>query len=198
MKTSNAKCNHERHCPRNGLVIKPERGKAIFWYNHHHNHETGMVGERNDDALHGHCAVTKGDKWLATTWLNVIGDGTDELRAWKRGINWLQNKDKYRNIFHKMGSNASRDTIEDYKKEFEKFRFEEIKNENKTVKHEKNSIRKKPSAVLNAVSSLLDIVDKKGLEQIANVVHKKLSLTCVPYLVEEDGKLTLKDGSRAN
>ncbi len=198
LKTSNSKCNHEKFCTESGLVIKPEKGKAIFWYNHHIDFQTGMVGERNDDALHGHCAVAKGEKWLATTWLNVIGDGEDDLRAWKRGINWLQNKHRYLRLFNKLGSNVSRDVVEDYKKEFQQFKFEEIKNENKTVRHDKAGKRKAPAHVLNAVTSLLSAIDKKGLQSIANVVHKKLSMTCVPFYVEEAGKLTLKDGSKPN
>lgn len=198
MKTEASKCNHEDYCSKSGLTIKPKQGKAIFWYNHHLDAQLGMVGRKDNDALVGHCPVRKGEKWLATTWLNVIGDGEDELRAWRRGINWLQNKEKYSNIFNKIGSDASRTNIEEYKMDFEQFKIEEVKLENRTVREEVSRPRKSSSTAASAVESLLLIIDKEGLEQIASVVHNKLRMQCVPFYVKEGGKLVLKDGTRPN
>ena len=179
-------------------MVKPQKGKAVFWYNHETDYETGMVGTLDNDCLYGHCAIAKGDKWIATTRINVIGDGQDDLRAWRRGTNWMQDIEKYPNIMKRMGSLRSPTKLEEYKEDFERHRLEGIDNGNKTVDHRSEPHRKAPSHVLNAVNTLLNAVDLDGLKTIAGVVHKKLRLTCVPYYVEEGGKLTLKDGSKPN
>eukprot|EP00112_Aurelia_sp_Birch-Aquarium-sp1_P014623 Seg3171.3 transcript_id=Seg3171.3/GoldUCD/mRNA.D3Y31 product="Transmembrane prolyl 4-hydroxylase" protein_id=Seg3171.3/GoldUCD/D3Y31 len=198
LRTSTSKCNHNDFCTKSGLVVKPQKGKAVFWYNHETDYETGMVGPLDNDCLYGHCAVAKGDKWIATTRLNVIGDGEDDLRAWRRGTNWMQDFERYPNIVKRMGSLRSPTKLEEYKEDFERHRLEGIDNGNKTVDHKTEPHRKTPSHVLNAVNTLLNAVDLDGLKTIAGVVHKKLRLTCVPYYVEEGGKLTLKDGSKPN
>lgn len=154
----------------------------MFWYNHERDYETGMLGNSDNDCLFGHCAVENGEKWVATARLNVIGDGEIDLRAWRRGINWLQNAEKYPNIMKKIGSHQSRTKVEEYKDDFERFKSEEIKvNKSDHKMHEK----KTQSHVLNAVTILLNAVDSSGLNTIAKVVHKKLRLTCVPYYGEE-------------
>ena len=186
LKTSNAKCNHYDFCPESGLVVKPKKGKAVFWYNHEIDYQTGMVGIQDNDCVYGHCAVKKGSKWFATARINVIGDGEIDLRAWRRGFNWLQDIEKYPNVIKSIGSNAPRTKDEDYTEDFERFKFEEKIQENKTI----NRIdeKKAPSHVLNAVNLLLNAIDGDGLRTIAKVVHKKLRLTCVPYYAETDTK----------
>jgi len=186
LKTSNAKCNHYDFCPKSGLVIKPKKGKAIFWYNHETDYQTGMVGIQDNDSVYGHCAVKKGSKWFATARINVIGDGEVDLRAWRRGFNWLQDIEKYPNVMKSIGSNTPRTKSEDYTDDFERFKFEEKIQENKTI----NRIdeKKAPSHVLNAVNLLLNTIDGNGLKTIAKVVHRKLRLTCVPYYAENDTK----------
>ena len=179
LKTSNAKCNHYDFCPKSGLVVKPKKGKAVFWYNHETDYETGMVGIQENDITYGHCAVKEGNKWFATTRINVIGDGEVDLRAWRRGVNWLQDIEKYPNIMKKLGSNKPKTIAEDYKEDFERFKFEEEKKVNKTINHLEEE--KAPSHIIKAVNILLNAIDNDGLRTVANVVHKKLRLTCVPY-----------------
>ncbi|XP_022097232.1 transmembrane prolyl 4-hydroxylase-like isoform X2 [Acanthaster planci] len=59
------------HCHDANLVIKPERGKAILWYNHYVNESTGWLGDLNLFSLHGGCEVLKGTKWIANNWIWV-------------------------------------------------------------------------------------------------------------------------------
>ena len=185
LRRASAECNHNDYCANTGLVVRPKKGKALFWFNHETDYQTGMLGERDNDSLFGHCAVGKGEKWIATARVNVIGDGDVDLRAWRRGFNWMQNIDKYPNIMKKIGSTESRTKIEQYKEDFERFKFDENKNENRTVSHGHAHSRPAPSPILNAVNILLNEVDKEGLSKIAAVVHKKLRLTCVPFHPED-------------
>ncbi|XP_030842256.1 transmembrane prolyl 4-hydroxylase-like [Strongylocentrotus purpuratus] len=59
-----------RNCFHN-LNVKPEYGKAIMWYNHFIDDETGWMSSLNTHALHGGCDVTKGTKWIANNWITV-------------------------------------------------------------------------------------------------------------------------------
>ncbi|XP_063963269.1 transmembrane prolyl 4-hydroxylase-like [Lytechinus pictus] len=62
-----------RNCYKN-LYVTPEYGKAIMWYNHHIDEETGWMSSVNEHALHGGCDVTKGTKWIANNWITVDDD----------------------------------------------------------------------------------------------------------------------------
>ncbi|XP_071505461.1 transmembrane prolyl 4-hydroxylase-like [Diadema antillarum] len=57
-------------CRRN-LAVKPETGKAVLWYNHLVDDDTGWMGNRDGFSLHGGCEVTKGIKWIANNWILV-------------------------------------------------------------------------------------------------------------------------------
>ncbi|PIK59618.1 putative transmembrane prolyl 4-hydroxylase [Apostichopus japonicus] len=59
------------HCYDGNLVVKPKKGKAIFWYNHMVNETTGWMGDVHDASLHGGCDVRKGEKWIANNWINI-------------------------------------------------------------------------------------------------------------------------------
>ena len=52
-----------------GIVVKPERGKAVLWYNHFLQ-EDGEPGELDHSTLHGGCGVVRGTKWILTVWIN--------------------------------------------------------------------------------------------------------------------------------
>ena len=41
-----------------GVVVKPQKGKAVMWYNHHN--DRGWLGEQHERSLHGGCNVIKG------------------------------------------------------------------------------------------------------------------------------------------
>ncbi|XP_038066360.1 transmembrane prolyl 4-hydroxylase-like [Patiria miniata] len=59
------------HCHDANLYIKPEKGKAIMWYNHYINETTGWLGDLNLFSLHGGCEVLQGTKWIANNWIWV-------------------------------------------------------------------------------------------------------------------------------
>ena len=63
------------------LVVAPKRGKAIMWYNHFVDEETGWLGERDDYTLHGGCGVQKGFKWVANNWITAPDVSLAHIRS---------------------------------------------------------------------------------------------------------------------
>lgn len=78
-----------KHCDKSNLVIKPQRGTALLWYNHLLDDANRWIGNLDPLSYQGSCGVKKGEKWVAKIWININGDGKRELRAWKMGHNWL-------------------------------------------------------------------------------------------------------------
>lgn len=62
--------NLSEHCQDANLVIKPKRGTAVAWYNHHVDYK-GWLGSLDEFSLHGGCEVRKGKKWIANIWLTA-------------------------------------------------------------------------------------------------------------------------------
>ncbi|EDO47329.1 predicted protein, partial [Nematostella vectensis] len=60
-----------QYCKDSRLLVKPELGKAILWYNHFVDEDNGFLGERDDYTIHGGCGVSKGHKWVANNWLTA-------------------------------------------------------------------------------------------------------------------------------
>jgi len=93
------KCNLAQNCHKSNLVVKPEKGKAIMWYNHFLDKNTGWLGELDQVSQHGGCDVLEGTKWVANLWLTLVGEpGTDE--AFKGWIDYGKDESKY-----KLGTN---------------------------------------------------------------------------------------------
>ena len=46
-----------------GVSVKPEAGKALFWYNH------DAVAENDSRIFHLGCPVIFGNKWIANKWI---------------------------------------------------------------------------------------------------------------------------------
>eukprot|EP00112_Aurelia_sp_Birch-Aquarium-sp1_P003880 Seg1439.5 transcript_id=Seg1439.5/GoldUCD/mRNA.D3Y31 product="Transmembrane prolyl 4-hydroxylase" protein_id=Seg1439.5/GoldUCD/D3Y31 len=95
-------CSKGPNVTASNLVIKPEKGKAIMWYNHYIGRDTGWMSTLNPLSFYGANHVTKGEKWIATTWINILGDGVNELRPWKMGTNWLSENNKKKDIIETM------------------------------------------------------------------------------------------------
>lgn len=75
------KCNLADNCDDSNLKIEPRQGTALLWYNHKIDDTTGWVGPLDPMTQHGGCFVADSDKWIANTWLNVIGSkGSKESR----------------------------------------------------------------------------------------------------------------------
>ena len=88
-------CNLARNCQKSRVVVKPEKGKAILWYNHHVRKKSGWLGQVDFRSYHGGCNVLKGQKWIANNWINAAPFKSQDLRFWA----WS----KFRN---EMGDNA--------------------------------------------------------------------------------------------
>ncbi|EDO48199.1 predicted protein, partial [Nematostella vectensis] len=74
------KCNLAKHCSDSNLVINPKKGKAIMFYNHLVDPKSRWMSALDPRSFHGGCDVKKGTKWVANVWINVIGDGMNELK----------------------------------------------------------------------------------------------------------------------
>lgn len=60
-----------KHCEKASLVVKPVKGRALFWYNNVLDEESGKMGEVEKLSLHGGCHVIDGEKWVANMWINA-------------------------------------------------------------------------------------------------------------------------------
>lgn len=79
-------CNVGRNCNKSNLRVKPEKGKAILWYTHKVNDETGWLGETDPYSFHGGCDVKKGTKWIANNWITVSENRTDDIEIWIKNL----------------------------------------------------------------------------------------------------------------
>lgn len=91
-----------KHCDNSNLVIKPQRGTALLWYNHLLDDANRWIGNLDPLSYQGSCRVKKGEKWVAKIWININGDGKRELRAWKMGHNWLAPNNYNKEITHAL------------------------------------------------------------------------------------------------
>ncbi|KXJ22138.1 transmembrane prolyl 4-hydroxylase isoform X2 [Exaiptasia diaphana] len=64
--------NLSTRCHDSNIVVKPKKGTAILWYNHHLDPSTGGMGTMDKYSLHGGCDVKKGIKWIANNWINAL------------------------------------------------------------------------------------------------------------------------------
>ena len=74
------KINLHEHCRDANLVVQPQRGKAVMWYNHKIDQETGWMGELDVMTWHGGCPVVKGEKWIANFWIKTTDDRDFDLK----------------------------------------------------------------------------------------------------------------------
>ncbi|KAM7444632.1 hypothetical protein ABFA07_006733 [Porites harrisoni] len=187
------KCNSYEYCSKGNLVIKPQRGKAIMWYNHVINDEGNWIGGLDNRMHYGHCDVSSGEKWIATNWINVDGEGDMELRAWRKGSNLLSVARRHgnQNILQRM--QKSRDRI--HNDVIEEEMQSDMENTEEWTFHDSHP---KERHVLNAVTSLLETLKEDELRSVSKKVHEKLEMLCVPLVLNQGGKISLVDGSKAD
>lgn len=75
-------CNLAKNCYKANVVVKPEKGKAVLWYNHLVDNTTGWLGELDQYTFHGGCDVKRGTKWIANSWISVGEDRERDLLNW--------------------------------------------------------------------------------------------------------------------
>ncbi|XP_046565060.1 transmembrane prolyl 4-hydroxylase-like [Haliotis rubra] len=63
--------NLSQYCQRSALLVQPQKGKAVMWYNNIRDPETGWVGTADPYSLHGGCNVIKGEKWILNFWVST-------------------------------------------------------------------------------------------------------------------------------
>lgn len=79
------KCNLIDNCYNSNLVLKPLKGTALLWYNHLTGKD-GWLGDLDVTSYHGGCEVNNGEKWVANTWINIVG-----ARGSKKSLEgWLE------------------------------------------------------------------------------------------------------------
>ena len=91
-------CNVGRYCHKSNIRVKPEKGKAILWYSHIIDDDTGWLGDADPYSVHGGCDVKKGRKWIANNWISVSENRTDDIDFWIKNFH-TSGKCKTRCIF---------------------------------------------------------------------------------------------------
>jgi len=86
-------CNLAKNCYKANVVVKPERGKAVLWYNHLVDNKTGWLGELDQYTFHGGCDVKRGTKWIANSWISVGEDRERDLLNWIELSEYEEEKD---------------------------------------------------------------------------------------------------------
>ncbi|XP_060082088.1 transmembrane prolyl 4-hydroxylase-like [Ylistrum balloti] len=61
------------------LRVTPAKGKAIIWYNHKVDPDSGWLGAMDRHTFHGGCPVTVGTKWIANFWIKTTDDKLEDL-----------------------------------------------------------------------------------------------------------------------
>lgn len=79
--------NLSLYCHDSSLVVKPERGMAVMWYNSFINEKTSYLGQPDRMSHHGGCDIIKGNKWIANNWIA----GTTFEDRFKESIFYLHN-----------------------------------------------------------------------------------------------------------
>ena len=87
------------------MAIKPEKGKAVFWYNHEINPYTGWMGQLEARTIAGVTSVKNKTDWSAKMWINVIGDGVSELKPWRMASNWLKAPNRRADLIERLRNN---------------------------------------------------------------------------------------------
>ena len=82
MRDSENVCNLAKNCHKANVVVKPEKGKAVLWYNHRVDNATGWLGELDNYSFHGGCNVRRGTKWIANHWISLSEDKEEDIKNW--------------------------------------------------------------------------------------------------------------------
>lgn len=82
MRDSENVCNLAKNCHKANVVVKPEKGKAVLWYNHRVDNATGWLGELDKYSFHGGCNVRRGTKWIANHWISLSDDKEEDIKNW--------------------------------------------------------------------------------------------------------------------
>lgn len=82
MRDANNVCNLAKNCQKANVLVKPEKGKAVLWYNHHVDNSTGWLGQLDRYTFHGGCDVKRGTKWIANSWISVGEDRKKDILNW--------------------------------------------------------------------------------------------------------------------
>ncbi|XP_047139983.1 transmembrane prolyl 4-hydroxylase isoform X1 [Hydra vulgaris] len=78
------KCDLSIYCSTAKIVVKPQKGRAILWYNHFINPDTEWTGAVDRNSLHGGCAVKEGHKWIANNWINAGQLKEHDILSWTK------------------------------------------------------------------------------------------------------------------
>ena len=142
-----------------------------------------MVGALHHEAIFAHCEVRQGEKWTASSWLNIIGDGELKLRTWRRGTNLLHEPSKAKKILREIGTSEKKLEVEDYEKDY----YAEVhgtgkakENNNNTTAKDDGRYKYKPASnALQALNLLMNDLSKEQMAIMATKVHKILGLECI-------------------
>lgn len=146
-----------KHCDKSNLVIKPQRGTALLWYNHLLDDANRWMGNLDPLSYQGSCRVKKGEKWVAKIWININGDGKRELRAWKMGHNWLPPNNYNKDITYALQEEITK----------------EAATENKYTRDKNDSENKERDDIHNVMSNKEDSSKKDELTTTGGTVESE-------------------------
>ena len=160
-----------------------------MWYNHVPSDDGRWVESLDRRSYYGLCDVTKGERWLAAQWINIIGDGNSRFKAWRSGRSWVGQKRRaaYPNIYDRMARRKDSEVPDIIEEEISRDMEE---------RSEPSPAGPPERHVLGAVSMLLNALDDEGLRAVSMHVHQKLQLMCVPLVFNRGGKVSVVDGSK--
>ncbi|XP_061181743.1 transmembrane prolyl 4-hydroxylase-like [Saccostrea echinata] len=73
-----------RKCEDSPLRVAPAKGKAIIWYNHFVDEDTGWLGPLDEFTFHGGCPVKRGVKWIANFWVKTTDQKMKDLKKMQK------------------------------------------------------------------------------------------------------------------
>ncbi|XP_022313337.1 transmembrane prolyl 4-hydroxylase-like [Crassostrea virginica] len=73
-----------RKCEESPLKVAPSKGKAVIWYNHFVDENTGWLGSLDEFTFHGGCPVKKGIKWIANFWVKTTDHKMKDLKKMQK------------------------------------------------------------------------------------------------------------------
>jgi len=91
------------------LAVKPEKGKAVFWYNHEISPHSGWMGQLEARTTSSLAPVTEKNAWSAKMWIDIIGDGVTELKPWRMASNWLKSTNRNKVLIEKLRNDYYRE-----------------------------------------------------------------------------------------
>ena len=147
------------------------------------------MGALDAFSAHGDC-VSNGEKWIANIWIDIIGDGKQQLMSWKSGKNWIKPGNTETEIYSVLG-NPDLKPMSNYLQFKERYSSAKNFGPKTNVKigdvrlhlnnHKNEDVEKTKtipqSNVLKSVILLLNELRQDEVEVVAGILRNKMQLS---------------------